>query len=326
MTHAPTLLSPAAELLQDTCADLELDVRVDDADHGYLTVTGPHGEQVAVDTDPRQPAMIEQVLQGLRFDFASLPLLVDGDSKEIRLLTPRVTLARLKPTVYSFTYNRYGTVPGTEDVRARFSAAVFRLMADSPGPRHLSSAFLGLVESDVGPLLAERRVDAGNLEVRVKRYHIGSPLHRYRFTEDHPTVAGPPLTRWTRFATPVVCFDWRHPLTDEHGTRLADEPLPDDYAALWIADAPGAKRLAADTFAWLERLFARSDLQLIDICFFVDRSGTVVFGEISPDCMRVRSTASDDADALDKDRWRSGGEPAELLARYTLLHDTVFGS
>lgn len=326
MTHAPVVQSSAAQLLQDLCTDLELHVRVDDADHDLLTVTGPHGEQVVVDTDPRRPSMIEQVLRGLRFDFAGLPLLVDGDSKEIRLLTPRVTLARLKPSVYSFTYNRYGTVPGTEDVRARFSAAVFALMADSPGPRHLSSAFLGLVESDHGPLLAERRVDPGNLEVRVKRFHIGSPVHRYRFTEDHPTVAGPPLTRWARFDTPVVCFDWRHPLTDEHGVRLADEPLPDDYAAVWIADVAGAKRLATDTFEWLERLFARSGLQLIDICFFIDRSGSVVFGEISPDCMRVRSSASDDADALDKDRWRSGGEPAELLERYEQLHRTVFGA
>jgi phosphoribosylaminoimidazole-succinocarboxamide synthase len=175
-------------------------------------------------------------------------------------------------------------------------------------------------------LLAERRVDPGNLEVRVKRYHIGSPVHRYRFTEKHPTVAGPPLARWTRFTTPVVCFDWRQPLTDAGGVRLADEPLPDDYAAVWIADTTRAKQLARDTFDWLEKLFARSGLQLIDICFFIDRSGTVIFGEISPDCMRVRSSASDDAEALEKDVWRSGGEPDELLARYRRLHQMVFGT
>ena len=56
----------------------------------------------------------------------------------------------------------------------------------------------------------------------------------------------------------------------------------------------------------------------------VDRSGTTLYGEISPDCMRVRSAASDDSRSLDKDQWRSGGRPEELLARYRELYLRVF--
>src|SRR5262249_15058441 len=135
----------------------------------------------------------------------------------------------------------------------------------------------------------------------------------------------PPLQRWSRFERPVVCFDWRHPLEDESGNRLADEPVSDDYAAVWIDDVARAKSLARSAFEWIERRFHRVGLQLIDICFFIDRTGTVLYGEISPDCMRVRSHASSDAEALDKDHWRFGGEPGEVLARYRQLHELVFG-
>jgi hypothetical protein len=39
----------------------------------------------------------------------------------------------------------------------------------------------------------------------------------------------------------------------------------------------------------------------------------------------VRTRGAADADSLDKDHWRSGGEPQEVLARYRCLHERVFG-
>lgn len=315
----------AIELLSDQCADLELEVRLTGARDGTLHLAGPAGEALQVRLHGSPYSMMEQLLRGLRFDFDTLPLLTRGESKEIRLLTPRIALARLLPSVYSFTHNRYGTVPGTELVRAHFSAEVFRAMARLPGPRHLSTAFIGLLETPVGPLLAEHVVRPGNIEVRVKRYHIGSPLHRYRYTERHASArGGAPIARWSRFEQPVVCFDWRHPMQDEHGQRLADEPLSDDYAGVWLDHPLRAKQLARDTFEWMEQAFAAAGLKLIDICYFIDQSGTVIFGEISPDCMRVRSRAADESDALDKDEWRSGGEAPAVLERYQRLYAAVF--
>lgn len=315
---------PAATAVLDQCSALDLNVRFAGMSRTTMDLMGPANEPIRIALDGRI-SMVEQVLQQLSFDFRSLPLLTQGESKEIRLLTPRIALARLLPTVYSFTHRRYGTAPGTDEVRTRFSADLFRLMSRSPGVRPLANAFLGLVETSSGPLLAEHVVEPGNVEVRVKRYHIGSPIHRYRFTEDHPTVGGlPPLQKWHRFERPLVCFDWRHPQEDEKGEALADEPLPDDYAGIWIADVPGAKRLARESFEWIEQLFAAKGLRLIDICFFVDQPGEVIFGEISPDCMRVRSSASDQAEALDKDEWRSGGGAADVLERYKRLHSIVF--
>ena len=311
--------------ITDQCEALDLNVRVLGINSGSVELVGPAGEMIAVSLNGRV-AMIEQVLQQLRFNFEALPLLTRGESKEIRLLTPRIALAKLLPTVYSFTHRRYGTVPGTDEVRARFSADLFRRMARSPGDRHLANAFLGMIETPDGPLLAEHVVDPGNIEVRVKRYHIGSPVHRYRFTGEHPTSGGrAPLQRWQRFERPLVCFDWRHPLEDETGLALADEPLPDDYASIWLDDVPGAKRLARETFEWIEDLFSAKGLRLIDICFFIDRTGQVIFGEVSPDSMRVRNSASDEGEALDKDEWRSGGDAIDVLKRYTRLHSIIFG-
>ena len=323
-----TSTSPALDYLLDICQDLKLEVRLDGPheDVDRVSLRGPSRERILVDLNSSRIPMVEQVLRGIRFDFSALPLLVRGDSKEIRLLTPRIALARLLPSVYSFTFNRYGEAPGTEEVRARFSAEVFREMAAYPGAVHLATAFLGLVESSSGPLLAEEVVENSNIEIRVKRFHIGSPVHRYRYCEQHATAhSGKPLERWSRFDKPIVCFDWRHPLQDSQGNRLADEPLSDDYAAMWINDVIGAKQLVLNAFEWIERRFLRSNLQLIDICFFIDRTGRVIYGEISPDCMRVRSHGSKDAESFDKDVWRSGGKPEEVLDRYRRLYQTLFG-
>jgi len=320
--------SPAVGYVLDVCQDLQLEVHPEShcQSKDQMVVRGPSGESIAIDLRPSRISIVEQLIRGVSFNFVDLPLLVRGDSKEIRLLTPRIALTRLLPSVYTYTFNRYGEVPGTEIIRARFSAEVFRHMAAFPGADHLSTAFLGLVEAPCGPLLAEEVIENSNIEIRVKRYHIGSPLHRYKYTDQHPTAyGGNPLERWSRFESPVVCFDWRHPLKDEDGTRLADEPLPDDYAAVWIEDLAGAKKLARHAFEWLERKFERADLQLVDICFFIDRTGKVLYGEISPDCMRVRSRAAIEGESFDKDIWRSGGKPEEVVDRYRLLHQKVFG-
>ncbi|WP_428738254.1 phosphoribosylaminoimidazolesuccinocarboxamide synthase [Sulfurimonas sp.] len=316
------------DYLLDICSDLELDVKLnkDETKGDKIVLLGPKNESITVDFTNTERSLIEQVLSQIDIEFETLPLFVQGDSKEIRLLTPKIALARLVPSVYSYTYNRYGMAPGTDEVRARFSADIFRKMNDEPGPYRLASAFLGLIDTKDGVLLAEQVVQTCNLEVRVKRFHIGSPLHRYLYIDNHSTSEnGPPLQRWSKFEKPVVCFDWRHPLHDEDGKRLADEPLPDDYAALWLDNIEAAKKLARDTFLWLEQKFAAAGLLLVDICFFIDRTGQVLYGEISPDCMRIRDGTSTNAAALDKDVWRSGGKPEEVLANYMKLYELVFG-
>jgi phosphoribosylaminoimidazole-succinocarboxamide synthase len=271
---------------------------------------------------------IEQVVSTLPIDFDALPLVTEGESKILRRLTEKLLVERFKPTVYSFTHNRYGNVEGTDAIRARFSAEIFRRMShlppESDPPRN---AFVALLETPLGPLTVQRQVETSNLEVRVKRFHIGSPLHRYRYTErfDSTQTCGA-VKRWSRFDQPVVCFDWRNPLTDDQGCRLSDEPLSDDYAAVWMENVTSAKQVARKTFEWMEQLFADAGLLLVDICFFIDRSGKIIFGEISPDCMRVKELVTDmnNASAFDKDIWRHGFSPDVLKEQYEKILDRLF--
>jgi phosphoribosylaminoimidazole-succinocarboxamide synthase len=316
------------DYLLDLCLDLELNVKLYSPinTNNQIMILGPKNEKILIEFENSKVSLIEQILSQIVIDFEQLPLLVQGDSKEIRLLTPKIALARLLPTVYSYTHNRYGIAPGTDKIRTLFSANIFRKMSNEPGPYRLASAFLGIVKSENELFLAEQVVETCNLEIRVKRFHIGSPIYRYLYTDEHPTHQnGPPLQRWSRFQKPIVCFDWRHPLYDREGKRLADEPLPDDYAALWIDNIDAAKKLAKNTFLWLEQKFYQAGLLLVDICFFIDRTGNILYGEISPDCMRIREGTSTDSRALDKDVWRSGGKPRDVLANYTKLYKLMFG-
>lgn len=276
--------------------------------------------------------LLERALRLLPLDFCSLPLLVEGESKILRLWTDKVVVARFKPTVYSFTANRYGEVAGTDVIRVKFTAALFRSMAavnwDVATPPR--SAFLAEIWSpNQIPLLVEERMADCNLETRIKRYHVGSPTHRYRYTDKHPTTqSANPLSHGSRFHWPVVCFDWRHPLKSVEGERLADEPLSDDYAAVWMHDIAYAKGMASQTFLWMEEMFADHDLRLIDMCLFIDREGQTIYGEISPDCMRVRLGLEDPfkAEAADKDLWRNGRPPDEVYRRYLELYERLFAS
>ncbi|HSH67838.1 MAG TPA: phosphoribosylaminoimidazolesuccinocarboxamide synthase [Bacteroidia bacterium] len=274
--------------------------------------------------------LVEYVIQRLPFEFEDLTTLIEGESKIIKLLNSKMVVEKFKPTVYSFTHNRYGEVEGTAELRVLFTAELFRRMNryNVEQGKHLRNAFLAVVNTSDGPLLVQEKVESCNLEVRVKRYHIGSPVHRYKYTERYNTVQlnEMPLTKWTRFDVPLVCFDWRLPLTDEEGNRLADEPISDDYAGVWMSDIAEAKYLARETFSWMESIFRDAGLLLIDICFFIDKSGHMLYGEISPDCMRVREGLGDphQSESFDKDLWRQGEKEKLIAKRYHKLFHILF--
>lgn len=272
--------------------------------------------------------LVEQTLRLFPIHFDTLPLYHEGESKEIRSWTDQVLVMRFKPTVYSYTHNRYGTVPGTDHSRIKFTSALFREMKEMHKEYpNLDNAFIAELPSEHDPMIVQKKVKTSNLEIRVKRFHIGSPVHRYRYTEKYETTQKcGPLTRWSLLDEPVVCFDWRNPLHDDHGQRLADEPISDDYAKIWMANVEGGKTLARQTFLWLEKRFKTAGIRLVDICFLIDYYGKTLYGEISPDCMRVQLDMQDveNADAGAKDVWRMGGSPNQLYQNYEYLYHRIF--
>lgn len=247
--------------------------------------------------------------------FAALPLVVRGESKEVRDLGGGLVAIRFLPTVYSFTHNRAAVVAGTDALRLRAT----RRLVEELRAHGVDHAYIEVGERFV----IARRVEPPPIEVVVKARHVGTPRHRYHGIERHPVRAGHPaaglvLGTDRPYPVPYVRFDWRNPLVDETGRRWQDEVLPDELAELWI-DVPRARATARRAFEVLTRFFATRGIVLVDICLFVTADGETVFGELGPDCARFRR----DGEPLDKDVFRRGGSDAAVLGKYLALAEAI---
>lgn len=270
--------------------------------------------------------------------FRALPLVVEGESKEVRYAGEGNVVIRLKPTVYSYTYNRTGVVEGSDVARLR-AAKKFLEILQSSGIAHTYTQVndrwilsqLVLQPAQKGKHRPFRPTDlsaeqinalptANPIEVIVKRYHEGTPKHRYDGFAAYPTRAGKYLIDDGKYPDVVVRFDWRNPMHNAKGERLADEVLPEDMAE-WFIDTAAARQTVLGAFQALSHFLFSKGLELRDICFFVSTDGRTLFGEVSPDGMRVRDATGN----LDKDIWRAGGSSELLLEKWQQLAGIVEG-
>jgi phosphoribosylaminoimidazole-succinocarboxamide synthase len=268
-------------------------------------------------------------------DFDHLPLVAEGQSKIVRYLGKGRVAIRLKPMVYSYSANRCEVVPGSDMLRLKAS----RILVDRLQRHGIDHAFeehhikrqviiskLLLEPDPKGWHYFPQDVEASSLavlapiEVIVKAFHVGTPKHRYSGMNQHPTRSGFRVQSEQPYPETVVRFDWRNPLCDERGNRLADETLPDQMAAWWI-DTEQARPTALLAFQVLHAFLAERRLELLDICFFFDALGRMVCSEISPDCLRVR--CMDTSGSLDKDVWRAGGSSSQLLEKWSQLVERI---
>jgi len=248
-------------------------------------------------------ALLHDLLTDSVAHYAKLPLFCTGNSKELRRTdVPGILIGRFFPTLYSYTQNRAGAVPGTDALRMQISRVFWRLL-HSVG---VKTCYLAC-RSDF--VLATEEV-VPSVEVIVKRAIVGTPAHIYhglfeqRDRFDRPFVKGELHPAYVR-------FDYRNPLTSGAGERLRDEMLPLALADRLI-DTTAAADSALKVTETVNQLLNAVGLQVLDICLFFDRSGRILCGEISPDNMRIKSLASG-AD-FDKDLWRKA-RPAEEITR-----------
>ncbi|MBN2496286.1 MAG: hypothetical protein JXR96_16960 [Deltaproteobacteria bacterium] len=275
--------------------------------------------------------------------FASLPLVVEGESKEVRYAGGGKVVIRFKPTIYSFTANRCGVVEGSDVPRLRASRVfagvlqqagiphAYREISDrwvladlilQPQTQHVSQPFRP-VDLDAEQL--SRLPIAPPIEVIVKRMHSGTSKHRYFAMAGHPVRQSHPLYAGMRFGpddaypAPIVRFDWRNPIRHPDGRRLADEILPEPVAD-WYIDVERARGTALRVYEALSEFLAERDVVLYDLCLFITEDGETVFGEISQDCGRYRHF---DLGSLDKDVWRAGGSSEHVLEKWQLLAELI---
>lgn len=264
-------------------------------------------------------------------DFKAMPLVVEGESKEVRYAGQSQVVIRLKPTVYSFTHNRTGEILGSDVARLqavqqilpaltaagvdhtyqavndRWIMSDLVLQPERPGheppfrPHDLSEAEIAALPK------------APPIEVIAKARHTGTSKHRYFGFDTYPMRDGSYVGPEEPYPHPIIRFDWRNPMKHpETDARLADEILP-ELIANWFIDTDTAQKTAAKAFSVLSAFFEAHKMDLWDICFFITEDGKKLFGEVSPDCMRVRALGGV---ALDKDVWRAGGSSSEVLKKW----------
>lgn len=238
-----------------------------------------------------------------RFD--DLPIVHAGESKVVRAIDEFTGIVKLRPTLFSYTANRASEVEGTQNLRLIASKILWNVVADSgikTAIRHVGEDYYvcDLVRSPP-------------IEVIVKAAFVGTPKHIYNGMENHPTRHSTSFQAFKEHP-PYVRFDWRNPLPGK------DECLPESLADYFI-DTKKAKKTALNAFMALQKFLADREIQLLDICFFIDESGEVVFGEISPDCMRAKLRGQD----LDKDLWRKGRDDRVILKKWSKFVQLIDG-
>jgi phosphoribosylaminoimidazole-succinocarboxamide synthase len=252
-------------------------------------------------------------------EFEKLPLVIEGESKIVRDAGGGACVIRFKPTIYSFTANRAGVVPGSDVLRLRASRIFCQVLRQAGIPHAYRAVNDRFVLADLIP-------SPPPIEVVVKAFHSGTSKHRYtgmagtRIRGSHPFYAGKTFEPDGAYPAPFVRFDWRNPLHDpKTGKTLADEVLGDAQAD-WFIDTAKARLTALRVHRALSGFLADRDVVLYDLCLFVSEDGEKVFGEISQDCGRFRHF---DLGSLDKDEWRAGGSSEHVLKKWQLLLDLI---
>ncbi len=250
---------------------------------------------------------LEQIFHHEKERFSDLEVFHKGNSIEIRKTsTPGILVERFAPTIYSYTANRAGIVDKTNFIRM----AVSRIFWNQINKGGVSTCALAC-EGDTA-LITQEGIPP--VEVVVKGALIGTPAHVYHGLFQHLDRFCKPFIKGERHA-PYVRFDYRNPLHDEAGNRLRDECLPPALVERFI-NTKTAEHTALQVYNIVELTLQEVNMQVLDMCLFLDVTGEIVCGELSPDNMRIKDLQN--TQDFDKDVWRKGKSSEELL---TMWHE-----
>jgi phosphoribosylaminoimidazole-succinocarboxamide synthase len=363
-----SILTDRLKRLQDADSADEYDVETVAYNKSYREVAiGVMLDQIqnclAVDvTKYRSPYdiavhIISQYIRGFNGPLLEEPE-IEGESKRIwRVPGTNLGLAELKPTLYSFTHNRYGEAPGTDVQRLRFweffCTEINRQMSmrgsGVPGywdeykdvygasvlwanatkkplstGRRLPTSFLGTTQMQSRKKSGMREfaiVEMSRLppiEVVWKNYMVGTMKHTLKGVDQHQLRE--PLAKMH----PPIQYEGKLPrdiIRFDWRNELPDGDLtiPEDFAAFYI-DVEKARATATLVTYFLREILGRKGYELVDLCYFMNEEGDMVCSEISPDGMRIRKKG----ESFDKDLWRVGKDADVIVGVWqTLFQDLV---
>jgi phosphoribosylaminoimidazole-succinocarboxamide synthase len=219
------------------------------------------------------------------------------------------------PSLNSITFDRKGTVAGTDRLRL----AISELFWTAVHREGIATCHLARDRELV--LLSEER--AVPVEVIVKAALVGTPARIYEGLAGRVDRFGRPFAGRHE---PYVRFDYRNPLRGPKGEALRDECMPEALADRLI-DTREATRNALRIFEIVGDLLARVGFEVWDACFLFDETGRVLCYELSPDNMRVKNTDwSHDprpTNEFDKDLWRRGADEALIERQWSTLYERL---
>lgn len=258
----------------------------------------------------------------------------EGESKKF-FVHKNLALIELKPTMYSFTYNRYGVVENTDLIRLKFWR-LFAEMLNQNSSNHVSGVEKDdLIDSETESYLKKDFPFISNylghltyegkeyaivycaksippLEIVWKNYLVGTMKHNLKKVDNYKTKDGKVIHYESTFPNDFIRFDWRNPLPDK------DECIPDDFAEFYI-DSKVAKKVASVASLMLNRMLKSKGYELVDLCYFMNYSGNVIHSEITPDGMRIKNTTG----SFDKDLWRQGKDKDTIVRVWTELYEDL---
>lgn len=208
--------------------------------------------------------------------FDQLPLFFEGNSRILKqTAVPEILICKLKPTVFSLKENGSMLVPGIDTVRTKLNAMLCNLL-------HQQGIKTSTIRTEGAYIFMEKH-EVAPIEVVVKSALIGSPKHIYKGIMQATTRSDAimPIRH-----QPYVRFDWRNSLPFE------DSCMPKGLADFFI-DTSQAEITALKAFDILQNHFQTHDLDLLDICFFMNKEGNVICAEISTDNCRLNYTGND---------------------------------
>ena len=262
---------------------------------------------------------------------------IKGESKRIyKLENANISVISMVPSLYSFTFNRYDMVPGTDELRSKLwklfgtiinrnyhryltnipmsDKALDRLFWSRGTESPLISSYLGTVDhigNTYNIALWEETLPP--IEVVWKQSHYGTMKHNLKGVDQWPTRNnGTPIHDECQYPIPFIRFDWRNPLPDK------DECIPDEFANFYV-DVENSKSTVLIVTKILQLILAQKGYNLIDLCYFINEKGTTIFSEITPDGMRIQKSG----DSFDKDLWRTGKAKSELVDIWQVLYDDL---
>lgn len=270
-----------------------------------------------------------------------------GESKRVfKDSKSDLCLIKLKPTMYSFTNNRYGEVKNCDLLRnklwkifsdeinntvinktvwgmdiTKYSEYVDKLATelfinDKIKPNYpFVTSYLGQIEinNEIYNICKYVKKESP-LEIVWKEYFTGTMKHNLLDVELKNTRYGKPIELESKIPE-IVRFDWRNPF-ERNGVRYKDEAIPDDFANFYI-DTYYAKILCKLVSNIIKEFLEKHGYRFVDTCYFMDMDSTLVFNEITPDGMRIKSLKDDGS--FDKDLWRQGKDSETINKMWTKL-------